>query len=158
MKPSHQATYERARSLARDACFAVALQCRRIAADEPWDVYMRHIWADFQFLLVALTRTRRAAGLAAKVPEIAPAIEAAIKTFDATLPYLKTMRDVAEHIDDYAVDDGRHAAVERQALGAALFAKKRIEWLGFTLDTDEARQACEALFQAIKFNPPNKAN
>jgi len=103
--PLHTATYERARRRANIALSTVALQRSRLHSEEPDDnefVFRR--WADFDFLIVALIRLRRAAILAAKVPAIKPDILAAVKEFDASLPGLKTTRDVAEHFDDYAVD------------------------------------------------------
>lgn len=166
MKPSPHATYERARRLANVACFTVALQRRRLMTSEPEDGEFRfRRWADFQFLIVALTRLRRAAALAAKVPEIKAPISAAVKAFDASMPDLKIMRDVAEHIDEYAIDEGRkstkpggnRSGVRRQALEVAFVGKRQVQWLGFSLDTEQALQASEALFRAIKSNVPSKA-
>ena len=166
MKPSSQATYERARRLANVACFTVALQRRRLMTSEPDDREFRfRRWADFQFLIVALARLRRAAVLAAKVPEIRVPIGTAIKAFDASMPDLKIMRDVAEHIDEYATDEGRKSAkpgrnssgVRRQALEVACVGKRHVQWLGCSLDTEQAVRASEALFKAIKSNMPDKA-
>jgi hypothetical protein len=153
--PSDSVTYERARRFANIACWVVALQCRRISSDEPEDSsFLLRRWADFDFLVVALTRLRRAAALAAKVPEIKTAIEAAIKSFDEALPDLKDMRNVAEHFDDYAVDEGRKTAIRRQSLEVVVFGKQKIEWLDFSLQVDDALQASSALFEAIKLNKP----
>ena len=103
---------------------------------------------------MALAKLRRAATLATKVPEIKPAITAAIAAFDASLPSLKTMRDVAEHIDDYAIDDGRDSAIRRQALEVGAIRGCQIKWLGLLLDAKQALVASEALFLAIRSNSP----
>ena len=59
--PSPAATYERARRLANIAVWTAQLQRRRLATDEPEDSeFLFRRWADFQFLIVALTRVRRA--------------------------------------------------------------------------------------------------
>ena len=79
---------------------------------EPEDsAFVFRKWADFGFLIVALTRLRRAASLAANLPEAKSVLGKALKEFDASLPDLKRMRDVAEHIDDYAIDQGRQRSV-----------------------------------------------
>lgn len=98
-------TYERARRLGNLALWTVDLQRRRINSDVPEDnKFILRRWSDFDFLVVALIRLRRAAQLAAKVPQIRAKMDAALKKFDVALPHLKKMRDVAEHIDDYALD------------------------------------------------------
>jgi len=63
-------------------------------------VFIIRKWADFHFLVVGLTRLRRAAKLAASIPEVQPLLVTALTEFDAALPRLrlKWMRDVAEHI------------------------------------------------------------
>ena len=110
------ATYERARRLANVAMWSIELQCRRLEAVEPEDAgLVLRRWADFDFLIVALSRLRRATGLAAKVPQLRASLDTALERFDKALPDLKKMRDVAEHVDDYALDRGRQKAVGRQA-------------------------------------------
>jgi hypothetical protein len=44
------------------------------------------------------------------VPKIEMAAKAAVRDFDAALPALRTMRDVGEHFDDYALEEGRQKA------------------------------------------------
>jgi hypothetical protein len=62
------------------------------------------------------------------------------------------MRDVAEHIDDYAIDQGRQRSIPRQALEVSFLRDggSTLEWLGCRLNTHEALQASQRLFQAIK--------
>src|SRR5919197_2257924 len=116
-KPTAAVTYERARRLANVAMWSIELQCRRLEAVEPDDAeFVLSRWADFDFLIVALTRLRRAARLAAKIPQLQASLDTALVQFDSALPDLKKMRDVAEHIDDYALDQGRQKAVAVQSL------------------------------------------
>jgi hypothetical protein len=91
--------------------------------------------ADFQFFIVALTRLRRAAALAGKLPRIAEDMRKAIAEFDAAVPMLSDMRNVAEHFDDYALDKGRNKGIKRGALEVGAFSDKEFEWL-----TDASRQ------------------
>jgi len=152
-KPSGAATYERARRLANVAIWSVELQCRRLRGTEPEDAtFVLRKWADFGFLVVSLIRLRRAAQLAARVPEIEPALGNAIKQFDRALPGLKTMRDVAEHIDDYALDQGRTTSIVRQSLEVSTLEEEgpTLHWLGATLNALHALQASQRLFAAIK--------
>lgn len=56
---------ERARSLANEATFTVALQRRRVRSKEPEDdAFVVRWWADRQLFIVALRRLRRAAEFA----------------------------------------------------------------------------------------------
>ena len=149
--PSHAATYERARRLANLAVWTVALQKRRLKTDEPEDAdFLFRRWADFQFLIVALTRLRRAASLAAKVPTLAAPLQAALVTFDTSLPMLKRMRDIAEHIDDYALDRGRDRAITRASLEVGVIGDSTFEWLGQRLDSNIALSAAHQLFKEIQ--------
>jgi hypothetical protein len=109
-------------------------------------------WADFDFLIVALTRLRRAAKLAASIPEIQPAVSAALKEFDAALPHLKKLRNVAEHVDEHAVDHGRERSIKRQALEVSSLSMdgSTLEWLGHKLNSDDALKAGQKLFDAIR--------
>jgi hypothetical protein len=148
--PSPLATHERARRLANTAVWTAQLQRRRLATDEPEDgEFLFRRWADFQFFIVALTRVRRAAVLAAKVPSISDDMQKAIKEFDATLPMLKNMRDVAEHFDDYALDKGRLKAVRRQALEVGVIGSTIFQWLCHELNADTALKAAQNLFREI---------
>ncbi len=117
MIPTPEATYERARRLANTAMWTISLQRRRINSVEPEDDdFKLRIFADIDFLIVALTRLRRAAELASKVKEIEPHIRASLVEFDKALPDLKTMRDTAEHFDDYSIDKGNNKKLSRKSL------------------------------------------
>lgn len=155
MEPTSAATYERARRLANQLLWAIDLQCVRLASSEPEDSdFVFRKWVDFDFLVVSLIRLRRVAKLAASIPEIQPSLDAAIREFDDALPYLKRIRDVAEHIDDYAVDRGKDSTIARQSLEVSLMSendsKLKLNWLGGELSTDEALRASQKLFETIK--------
>jgi hypothetical protein len=105
---------------------------------------------DFHFFVVALTRLRRAAVLASKIDVLKPRMRAALSEFDAALPHLKTMRDVAEHIDDYAVDSGRNSKISRKELEVASRNGDTWHWLGFTTNIEAAFVAAAHLFEALK--------
>lgn len=103
--PSTAAILDRARRFANNNLFAADLQVKRIMGadlnepDGPWQCLI-----DFQFLIIALTRLRRAAILAFTVETVAQQAAAAVAAFDASLPGLLAMRNVAEHADTYAAD------------------------------------------------------
>lgn len=151
-KPSSAATYERARRLANIAVWSVELQCRRLRSAEPEDeVFVLRKLTDFTFLVVSLTRLRRAAQLAAGVPELQPVMTEAIDQFDRALPGLKAMRDVGEHIDDYVLDRGR-TNISRQSLEVSTLEDRdpTLHWLGAKLNAPEALEASRQLFAAIQ--------
>lgn len=105
-------------------------------------------WADLQFLIVALVRLRAAAKTFQKASgaKIAEAIEA----FDAALPKLRKMRDVAEHIDEYAIDSGRRMDVSRCELAVGAWDGTTFSWMNSTLNIEKAQAAAEALFRALQ--------
>ncbi len=111
-------------------------------------------WADFDFLIVCLTRLRRAAKLAEGIPEIRSELTVALQEFDKALPHLKRMRDVSEHIDDYAIDRGRESSISRKQLEVSTVSNddssSTIEWLGVQLNSLEALNASQRLFESIK--------
>jgi hypothetical protein len=151
-KPNAGATYERARRLANLAVWSIDLQCRRLRSAEPEDsTFVLRRWADFGFLVVSLIRLRRAAQLAASLPNVQPLILPAIECFDAALPGLKAMRDVAEHIDDYALDCGRIPTIPPQSLEVSTLEERgpTLHWLD-TLNAREALHVSQRLFAAIR--------
>jgi hypothetical protein len=152
MKPTSAATYERARRLANLSLWTISLQYRRLNSIEPEDdKFILRKWSDFLFFIVALTRLRRAANLAAKIPEISPQMRKAIKTFDVAFPNLKTMRDVAEHIDDYACDCGHDASISRYSLEVSSFDGDDWKWLGFEINIKNALDSSVCLFKELKY-------
>ncbi len=74
----------------------------------------------------------------------------ALKSFDAALPNLKIMRDVAEHIDDYAVDSGKDRNISRKSLEVGSSDGEVWQWLDFEIDASKALSASFALFGALK--------
>jgi hypothetical protein len=148
--PSEEATIERAASMAGEAVRMVALQRRRLRSVEPEDeefVFRR--WADFQFMLVSLVRLRHAALLAAKPRLTREHINCAVVSFDAALPAMRGMRNVGEHLDEYALDEGRDQRVSRHDLQVGAFDEETFDWLGCRLDVDRALTAAEALHGAV---------
>jgi len=133
--------------------WSIELQCRRLGDVEPEDTeFVLRRWADFDFLIVALTRLRRATSLAAKIPQLQASLDTALVEFDKALPDLKKMRDVAEHADDYALDHGRQKTVARQSLGVSTIEADgpTLCWLQARLNAREACRASRALFAALK--------
>ena len=152
-EPADAAILERAVSLATEAMHTVALQRRRVRSSEPEDeVFLLRYWADLQFLIVALRRLRRAAELAAKVPAAGVKINRAIATFDAALPMLQTMRNVGEHIDDYARDNKRRRdkEVTRYQLQVGEWDGTTHKWLDQSLNVDEAHAAALSLYSVVQ--------
>jgi hypothetical protein len=153
--PTNAAVLERAHSFANEAMWTVALQHRRIQSPDPADrdfIFRR--WTDFQFLIVALWRLRRAAELAANVTSVEPALRRALQDFDTALPVLRTMRNVAEHFDEYALDSGHLRSIDRRQLqvviGDGLGGGKNFQWLGRNINIDDALRTGEKLYLALQ--------
>ena len=148
---SPKATYERASRLANYWLWTISLQHRRIQSAEPEDKnFILRKWADFDFLIVALKRFQRAVRIATKVETIEREVDNALTEFNNALPNFTKMRDVAEHIDEYAFDEGRHKEVKRKELEASTLVDTELEWLGLRLDADKALEASEKLFEDLR--------
>lgn len=110
--------------------------------------------AEFQFLCVSLVRLRRAAELAATIPGVESAMEAAILAYDAAIPRLSTLRNVAEHFNDYVLGRGRDRSLAASEFRAGLqvlsFSDATVGWYDIELNLDGCLVAARALFQAIK--------
>lgn len=171
--PSDAEIIERSRSLCSEACYAIALQCRRLRSVEPEDeAFVFRWWADLQFLIVMLRRLQRAAELATRVSSVAPEVRNAIAVFEAALPGLSTMRNVGEHVDEYASGEAierskkwnsrhpdrepkmviSHRQVQVGSWNGTVFSWLSDEgdsdqWL--ELDIDVARRAADELFRVI---------
>ena len=144
---------ERACSLANEYMFTVALQCRRIRTAEPEDkVFVMRRWIDLQFLILALYRLRTAVKIAVKIPTISKEMRTALNRFDKAIPDLKKLRDIGEHIDEYAVDHPRRhvPSVDRKQLQVGSWDGTVYEWLGVRLNVDEANNAAEELFKTLQ--------
>jgi hypothetical protein len=159
--PSEAATLERAFSLVNEAMHTVALQRRRLASDEPEDeVFPTRAWADWEFFISALWRLRRRARIAARTRTGSAAVVRAIAAFDEDLPDLKLLRDVAEHIDDYAVDrrTRHHPAVSRKELQVGSWNDSVLTWhlldsetgIPCSLNADAALASAERLYLAVR--------
>lgn len=149
----HVVTLERACSLANEAILTIELQRRRLRSNEPEDCsFVFRWWADLQFLIVALRRLRRTSELASSVPSAKAEMNDAIKRFDESLPMLLTMRNVGEHVDDYALDSSRrrHKQVDRKMLQVGTWDGTTYTWLGETLNVDDAHAAAVTLYSSIR--------
>lgn len=133
-------------------------QGRRILDDyeargaEPGSLWQLEI--DFYFLLVALTRLRRAVTRAAKIASLQSDLDEYVDDFDIHLPYLKRLRNVSEHFDDYSVDRGRDLEVKRSQLQKfAVYAdedgKPVWYWLGQEVRLVETQSAAVKLYRAF---------
>jgi hypothetical protein len=150
--PSPNAVMDRALSFALEGLQAADLQLQRArqeAPPQPGGAFLW--WIDLQFFIVALRRLRRAAELARRVPDQRPAVQRAIQKFDDALPDLLLLRDVGEHIEDYAVDKGRNSSVRWRALQVGGWDGVTFDWLGTKLNADVAMDAARKLVGEIEW-------
>jgi hypothetical protein len=107
---------------------------------------------DFQFLLVSLTRLRRAISFAAEVDQLKQALSARIVEFDGRVPFLSRLRNIGEHFDDYAAGRGRGTQVTRDQLRSSRWSdgpEAYIGWLGEEVRLAEVRAAAENLYSGF---------
>ena len=150
--PSKEAILDRMLSLCNEACFTVALQHRRLQTTEPEDaIFVFRWWWDLQFLVVALRRLRRSAAIGEGIPAVSAKIKLAIDSFDKRLPDLAKMRNIGEHVDEYAVDAPRrrYRQVDRRQLQVGTWDGRVYRWIG-ELNVDVAKEAAEQLLFQVR--------
>ncbi|MCC7363543.1 MAG: hypothetical protein IT303_04155 [Dehalococcoidia bacterium] len=157
--PSDGATLERAWLMATEAMYAVALQRRRMSTTEPEDSeFVMRWWWDCQCLVSALWHLRMSAELAASVT---PSLSRSVTDFDSAIPDLRTLRNVQEHLDEYAVENGRNPRIHRSMLHSGSFdgttwwfgrpgsAETDTQAPGIGLNLDRALAAAEGLYGQV---------
>lgn len=154
---SNSAIVERAKSMANDWMWAIDLQLSRIKSPRLQDADYHSFGvnsandADIHFLVISLARLRRIAVTIEHVPTQWENVHLAINNFDARLPWLKRMRDVFEHLEDYAVDSNlKRSSTSRRELQVWSLTDNGIHWLGFDINWEESRAAAIELHASIK--------
>lgn len=109
---------------------------------------------DLHFLLVALTRLRRAVGLTSRVEELRDKLIDYVVEFDKDVPSLTTLRNVAEHFDDYTTGKGRTTQVKRHQLQVWSFGEDGDRglvwrWLGVEFSVEGAHRAATRLYRSF---------
>lgn len=154
---SEAAVVERAKSLATQWMWAVSLQHDRISRPRPQDKAFHPFGvdafneADVHFLVIALRRLRTVATTLRHAPQVWDSVHSAIQAFDAKLPWLKPLRDVFEHLEDYAVDSPlRRTGTSRRELQVWRAGEYGMQWLGYDVDWNKAELAAADLYEAMK--------
>ncbi len=147
---------ERAKSMATDWMWAVSLQHDRIINPRPQDQAfypfspMSINEPDIHFLVIALRRLRQAAATIEHAPQQWDPVRREIENFDKRIPWLKRLRDVFEHLEDYAIDSNfRHSPVSRREIQTWSATTHSLEWLGYDVNWQEAHLAAEDLYKAV---------
>jgi hypothetical protein len=144
---------ERTLRLVNIELHAVALQRRRLASSEPEDDdFDFRWWTDLQFFILALWRLRRYAEIVVSVPSATGQIRLALDQFDRAVPALRVMRNIGEHGDEYAVDSASRQvkSIHARQLEVGAWDGQTYQWLGRSLNVDQALAAGKALFEAVK--------
>jgi hypothetical protein len=153
--PTTSAILERAVRLGSDSLWGITVQVRRIRGIEPEDSeWWARVWLDLQFLIVVLWRMRQSGVLALSAGLDTEDLNGALASFDADLPDLKRMRDVAQHFDEYAVDGngrrhtrpGRAEKVGRRMLEVGAWDSNQFRWLDGSINFRIAERAARNLY------------
>lgn len=150
--PSPETILDRALTFALEGLQAADVQLQRARQEAPSGPDGAFLWwIDLQFFIVALRRLRRAAELALRVPDQRPAIQQAIRAFDEALPDLPLLRNVGEHIDEYAVGEGFDSSIRWQQLQVGGWDGATFAWLDTELNADKAIEAGKKLVGEIEW-------
>ena len=151
------AIMERAKSMAIDWMCAISLQHDRIVNPRPQDQSFNPFGqnilneTDVHFLVIALRRLRTIATTLEHVPQHWSTIRPAIDEFDNKLPWLNRLRDVFEHLEDYAVDStSRRSSTSRCELQVWSSNEDGMNWLGYNVNWEKAYEAAKDLYATVK--------
>lgn len=151
------AIIDRAKSMAVDWMWAISLQHGRIVNPRPQDQTFNPFGpgffseTDVHFLIIALRRLRTVATTLEHVTQHWDSVRLAIDKFDKSLPWLRRIRDVFEHLEDYAVDStSRRSSTSRGELQVWSLKENGMDWLGYDVNWKEALQAAMDLYAAVK--------
>ena len=141
--------------VANNFVFSVAMQISRIrekrADVEP---FVMRRFVDLEFLVVALTRLRRAANVINLFPYTETKLSQAMEKYDKRLSGLKQLRNITEHYDDYLLKKCRNKKIDLKAIRSGYMTKcisyDSVEWMDFRLDLDECLAAAEELEISMK--------
>ena len=147
----------RAKSLANRWIFAISLQHDRVTSPRPQDKVFHPFGADYfheadvHFLAIALQRLRKIAKSLEYVPQLRDRARSAGRTFDESLPWVKRVRDVFEHLEDYAVDSNRRhtKTTLRQDLQVWSADSSGMKWLGCDIDWSKTLAVAQELHTMI---------
>ena len=153
---------ERRKSMANQWMWAICLQHARITCPRPQDKEFHPFSvqsfneADVHFLAIALRRLRAVVATIEHIAEQWGTVGPALQSFDHKLPWLKRLRDVFEHLEDYAVDSShRRSSTSRQQLQVWSGSEKTVQsWLGYDIDWNQALDAAQELYSVV--NPTCK--
>lgn len=153
--PKIVSLYEDGRHFANISVWAVALQVKRLETNKPEleDFDFQPV-VDFHFLVTGLARLQEIAETLKAIDDMRPAMEKAIEAFKTEVPGLRYMRNVLEHMGEYARGDGKNKAVQYREIFTIGLDPDCIQWLGHELRPRAALAASDALFRVIKENPP----
>lgn len=147
----------RAKSMAKQWILAISLQHDRITNPRPQDKVFHPFGADYfheadvHFLAIALQRLRKTVKTLEHVPQLREKARIAGHSFDESLPWVKRLRDVFEHIEDYAVDSNkRHTkTTSRQDLQVWSADSNGMRWLGYDIDWSKTLDVAHDLHTMI---------
>lgn len=143
---------QKAVSFATAELGAMRLQSKRLqAATAGTDDVSSQSWSDAQFFLVALTRFKHSVQVATSFDGFIPSSELfeAQRELDASAPELKLMRDVGEHLEDYAAGSGRKDEARDDEIHTAVVTAHSFNWIGREVKFRAAISAAEKVIQAL---------
>ena len=154
MNEQHVAIYEDARNMANIAVWGIELQIQRLRrVESELEEFVMQPVIDFHFLVTALSRLRITAEMISKICDLSSAINA----FDKSLPDLRAIRNILEHIDEYRVGKGHNKNVPQNSFQTIIFDGDIIKWVNCEINLEDAIKASSDLFMAIKSQTPNPA-
>lgn len=154
--PSEGVVVERLRTEATNWSNGVALQAGRIVrrAHKPYgDIQVLEI--DLHFYVVALARLQRCVERVSKqVTGLKIPLDDRLTAFARQVPWLRRIRNVSEHIDEYNIDAGHDRTVRRYWVQTWYLDKSESGgpvwgWLGERIDIEQSEQAALELYRGF---------
>ena len=143
--------YERVRHLANVAVWSINLQARRIRDSEPEDAqFVFRRWMDYHYLIIALSRLRETAQHLLSIVALKDKMQPSIEHFEAEFPWLRDLRNVVAHFDEYPIGKGKNKELRKEGMEVATIGTDCLRWLNFEIRPEQAVKEGAALFHAIQ--------
>lgn len=149
--------FEKAIRLATTILFSIELQYERMQTNGSKDISIASQikWIDFQFFIIALNRLEKVACLLKSIHIIKSKIKLAIKEFNKSIPDLKTIRNIIEHLEEYAKGsgnlnkNGEEEIISRHGIENHSILGSKWSWLEYKIDIDISFEASKKLYSTI---------
>jgi N-acetyl-anhydromuramyl-L-alanine amidase AmpD len=90
------------------------------------------------------------------IEEFSEKITQSLKEFDEHFPWLRDLRNVVAHFDEYPLGKGNNKNIKKGAAEVAILSKESLSWLGYEIRPADAIAESAKLYYAVRDLIPKK--